>query len=109
MIMPTFNELLNQAALSALEPNQQSAILKQQDQLLDNSLIQVRSEIAELKSAIQTQESVFNPVLELKETLVQKQKMEKEIWVQIQMRKLSSNLPSTEGTLVIKVEDKEYL
>jgi len=48
-------------------------------------------------------------VLELKETLVQKQKMEKEIWVQIQMRKLSSNLPSTEGTLVIKVENKEYL
>ncbi|PWK16626.1 hypothetical protein LV89_04888 [Arcicella aurantiaca] len=99
--MTTFNELLNQAALSVLDTNQQSAISQQQNQMLQNSLVQVRREIAALKSSIETQEKAFNPVLELKETLIQKQKMEQEIWVEIQKRELFSAMPSTEGRLTL--------
>lgn len=99
--MTTFNELLNQAALSALDTNQQSAISQQQNQMLQNSLVQVRIEIAELKSSIETQENAFNPALELKESLAEKQKMEKEIWVEIQKRELAVVMPSADGRLTL--------
>lgn len=105
--MATFNELLSQAALSVLDPNQQSAISQQQDQLLQNSLVKVRREIAELKSAIEIQDKAFNPALELKETLAQKQIMEKEMWVEIQTREHFTDLPSFKGRLVMRMEEKE--
>lgn len=102
--MTTFNELLNQAALSALDTNQQSAISQQQNQMLQNSLVQVRREIVELKSSIETQENAFNPALELKESLAEKQKMEKEIWVEIQKRELAVVMPSVKDNLIMRVE-----
>ena len=107
--MSTFQELLNQTAFSVLEPNQQSTTFQQQDQLLENSLIQVRKEIAQLNTAIQTQEVAFNPVIELKESLALKQKMEQEIWVQIQQRQISTAIPSAKGSLVMVQEAPENL
>ena len=107
--MATFNELLNQAALSALDTNQQLAISQQQDQLLENSLVQVRQEIAELKSSIETQEQALNPAVELKDALAEKKQMEKEIWVEIQKRKLSKNLPSAKGKFTIRMGEPVLL
>lgn len=107
--MTTFSELLNQTALSTLEPHQQLAISKQQDQLLENSLSQVRRKIAELKAAIHTQEIALNPALELKDSLAIQQQMEKEIWVEIQMRKLSTAMPPVTKTLVMIKEQETFV
>ena len=107
--MATFNELLNQAALSALDTNQQLAISQQQDQLLENSLVKVRQEIAELKSSIETQEQALNPAVELKAALAEKKQMEKEIWVEIQKRKLSKNLPSAKDKFTISMGEPVLL
>ena len=94
--MSTFNQILSQTAIEVLSPKQQVAISQMQDQLLENSLVQVRQEIAKLKEIIEVQEMAFNPCIEVRDKLAEKKAMEQSIWVEIQMRGIRPHLATAD-------------
>ncbi len=90
--MATFNQILNQTALEVLSPKQVAQVSEVQDQILQNSLVQIRQEIAKHKEIIEVQEMAFNPCIEVRDKLAEKKAMEQGIWVEIQMRGIRPHL-----------------
>ena len=96
--MTTFNQILNQTALEVLSPKQVAQVSEVQDQILQNSLVQVRQEIAKLKEIIEVQEMAFNPCIEVRDKLAEKKAMEQHIWVEIQMRGIRPHLATADAS-----------
>lgn len=79
---------LAQSAFSLLDSSTQERIWNIQNLQLENSLKEVRRNIAQLQETTQTQRLANNPCIELEDKLKELKNQEKEIWVEIQMRKM---------------------
>jgi hypothetical protein len=79
---------LAQNAFTLLDSSTQERIWNIQNQQLENSLKEVRMQIAQLQETTQTQRLANNPCLDLEDKFKELQKQEKDIWVEIQTRKM---------------------
>ncbi len=107
--MATFNQILNQTALEVLSPKQVAQVSGVQDQILQNSLVQIRQEIAKLKEIIEVQEMAFNPCIEVRDKLAEKKAMEQRIWVEIQMRGIRPHLATADASQDATQQLAEFL
>jgi ribosomal protein L29 len=79
---------LAQNAFALLDSTTQEKIWNIQTQQLENSLTEVRKQIAQIKETSQTQRLANNPCIEFEDKLKELQKQEEDVWVEIQTRKL---------------------